>query len=235
MCHYRDDNRSMPEISFMFAQIHDSNWRELKDYTVHWQGNQIIFPRIPDIDSVCVVGKQTFGPEDPRLIMEEGQEEPVIIFNQIDDITFEPNERAMFLHKPCSNITTVLKIQNRECRGIEKNWAPLFLKQRSSSTQGSPSKFMWFVYNYEPLQILKCQISSGHCKFVYQQQNIVMPWELHKLGRLYGNTYGSISGGTNYIPISKSSGHRLQSSLLSQEVIHRLDAKSFFIDDFFPF
>jgi beta-1,2-mannosyltransferase len=93
--------RHWPVISFLRGQIHSSDWKEMHNYTIEWQGEKISFPRIFDIPTAYGEGGGFYGPEDPRVIIEQGKfdgiitPEPVIIFNMLVDT--ESKRRAMYV------------------------------------------------------------------------------------------------------------------------------------------
>lgn len=72
-----------PTISLIRGQIFDEEWNHLEGYTMTWTGDQISFPTIFEIPVTFEKGDIFFGPEDPRIILEEEVKgaEPVIVFN----------------------------------------------------------------------------------------------------------------------------------------------------------
>jgi beta-1,2-mannosyltransferase len=99
---YTQGVRHWPKISFLRGQIHDENWIELVDYTLEWNGKHIQFPTIFDIPFPYVKGGAFYGPEDPRIIIEQGLSdtytaEPIIIFNMKSMIEGQDHWRAMHL------------------------------------------------------------------------------------------------------------------------------------------
>jgi hypothetical protein len=73
-----------------------------------------------------------------------------------------------------------LQVENMEPKNnIEKNWAP-FVKDGA----------LFFVYNYDPLVIVTCDVNNGICKIVYKQ-DCHLPIDTSR-------TY--LRGGSNLIP-----------------------------------
>ena len=73
-----------------------------------------------------------------------------------------------------------LQVENMEKNNIEKNWAP-FVKDNQ----------LYFVYNYDPLIIIKYDLNpSGICKVVYRQGNCSLPIDT-------GSTF--LRGGSNLL------------------------------------
>lgn len=142
-------------------------------------------------------GGAWFGPKDPRIILEEGVNgaEPVIVFNMVLD----PPDwfRAIWIHRPFSNFTTVLTIRNEDRNFIEKNWAPFFHTDAGllANTNRLPSQHLHFVYSFKPLRILKYQLLNGYCNWVFKQEipdQFALP---------HGDIYGEMRGGTNFVPV----------------------------------
>lgn len=75
---------------------------------------------------------------------------------------------------------TFLQVENMKKNNIEKNWAP-FVKDNQ----------LYFVYNYDPLIIIKYDFNiNGICKVVYRQGNCSLPINT-------GSTY--LRGGSNLL------------------------------------
>lgn len=206
---YTKGVRHWPVISFLRGQIHDRNWKELRDYDIHWQGETIRFPRILDIPAPFVVGGGFYGPEDPRVIIEDHPEaEPVIIFNMIADV--EKLYRAMWIMRPFSNDTTMLQIAGRGRGQSEKNWMPFMYKEQTTGLTATgadashdnewPTHYIHFIYQFKPLRVLKCHLLNGWCEFVYQQE---VP---DSLRGHHNDTGGRFRGGTNFVPLSNNNG-----------------------------
>lgn len=69
---FNDGRFRHPKINLLECQVFDASWKEVQNYTVHWEGKDIIFPRVLDITAPMKPGGDVFGPEDPRIILEEG-------------------------------------------------------------------------------------------------------------------------------------------------------------------
>lgn len=84
-----------PTISLVRGQIYDAAWNHLDNYTVDWSGDKVMFPTVFEVPAVWEGGGIYFGPDDPRIVVEEGVRgaEPVIVLN----VAFNPPDwtRAM--------------------------------------------------------------------------------------------------------------------------------------------
>ncbi|KAE8334120.1 hypothetical protein BDV24DRAFT_170558, partial [Aspergillus arachidicola] len=192
---YTRPGSSWPTISFLRGQLFDETWNHLERYTIDWHGARISFPRIFEIPASWREQESFFGPEDPRVVIEEGVQgaEPIIVFNMISDDT--GNSRAMWIHKPFSNFTTTLTILGEERKPVEKNWAPFFHTNRGVGLKKEPSEDLHFVYSFRPLHVLKCKINNGNCDWVFKQ-DVPEP-----LVRWHEDTRGEMRGGTNFVPV----------------------------------
>lgn len=206
---YTKGVRHWPLISFLRAQIHDQDWEELRDYDIDWQGEMIRFPRILDIPAPYVIGDAFFGPEDPRIIIEDHPDaEPVIVFNMLYDT--ENLCRAMFITRSFSNDTTMLRIAGGKPEQSEKNWMPFVYTEQSAGNALTgldvfdnhkwPTHHLHFIYDFKPLRILKCHLLNGWCDWVYQQK---APESLTGLPEDRG---GVFRGGTNLVPFRAQNG-----------------------------
>ena len=206
---YTKGVRHWPIISFLRAQIHDRDWNELRDHDIHWQGETIRFPRILDIPAPFVIGGAFYGPEDPRIIIEDHPDaEPVIIFNMLYDV--KHLYRAMHITCPFSNDTTMLQISGARVQQTEKNWMPFMYKEPSagdttigldaSHNSQWPTHHLHFVYEFRPLRVLKCHLLNGLCDWVYQQE------ASDSLQDHPGDRGGVIRGGTNLVGFSVKNG-----------------------------
>jgi beta-1,2-mannosyltransferase len=200
------ENNHLP-MSFMRGQIFDFDWAHLEKYTLHWQDKTLIYPLIFDVDCPFTTDNGLFGPEDPRIIIEHDLPgaEPVVVFSMIMNTT--TRRRAMALFRPFSNVTTVLTIEGREQKQTEKNLAPFFRLNRSREHHPddglqTPNPFLHFVYDMEPLQILKCNIALGNCTVMFEQDVQHDVSELHKQRA----SWGYMRGGTNFEPV-RSQAH----------------------------
>ncbi|EAU32476.1 predicted protein [Aspergillus terreus NIH2624] len=195
-----------PTMSFLRAQVFDEEWKELEGYTLNWNGNDMSFPATLDIPTPWEKGGGFFGPEDPRVILEENAPgaEPVVVFNM--RIQAEGWPRAMYIHRPFSRFTTVLTIQNEDRAIAEKNWAPFFLPDSHSTAPVEPGRYLHFVYSMKPLCVLRCSLLSGDCDWVFKQE---FPATLPEGRHIDGN----MRGGTNFVPLpSSTSALRLYAS-----------------------
>ncbi|QOU18900.1 hypothetical protein BRETT_004121 [Brettanomyces bruxellensis] len=155
----------------------------------------IKFPTVMDISFTTEDFGRPQGPEDPRIFArldDEGKTEPVVIFNQVNDL----NHRAMFagfpLRRKSSNAEhSVPTIQfnfrpetKLKLKSIEKNWMPFVEK-------AADSNIVSFIYELDPLSILQCTLDDGLCVMVQKAED--------KGTRMGAQV--SLRGGTNFIPI----------------------------------
>ncbi|KAH3242083.1 hypothetical protein KXW31_006336, partial [Aspergillus fumigatus] len=108
---YTAPGTSWPTISFLRGRVFDKNWRHLENYTIDWYGKTTTFPLLFEIPTVWWKDGSFFGPEDPRIVLEEGVQgaEPIIVFNMILNATGYP--RVMWIFKPFSRIISYLRIR----------------------------------------------------------------------------------------------------------------------------
>lgn len=129
------------------------------------------------------------GPEDSHVVLKRDKEgsEPVVIFNM-----GTPKGRKMhaFLPHRKNNSLVEFNIKGKELRGSEKNWAPFFNEKTSQSSNTVPG-FIHFVYDFNPMEILRCSLTDGQCDQVLKASD-------------YGLSTGEtnfLRGGTQYIPL----------------------------------
>ena len=204
---YNGGVRHYPRISFMYARLYDFQWIHQENFTIQWYGNTITFPCVLNIPAPYKENMHFYGPEDPRILVEQGiaHAEPVVVFNMIVDV--ENKTRAMHIHKPFSNITTSLRIMNEERKDCEKNWSPFFLPRTElwdevSQVEAKPSEYIHFIYDWQPLKILRCQLSSGLCIFVYRQDQSGSAFYPYTESHDYGEIECRMHGGTNFEPLN---------------------------------
>jgi beta-1,2-mannosyltransferase len=189
-------------INFLRGQIYSQSWIHLDRYHLTWQGQEMVFPKIFDTDTEFKVGGQLYGPEDARIVIEEGVEgaEPVVVFNMIS--TQSEWKRAMWIFRPFSQRTRILTIRETTRPKKEKNWAPFFLRELEDVNDGHgkhrPSKYIHFVWHFEPLTVVKCHLQSGMCDVVFEQAVLPDLWSQH------GDHDASLRGGTQLVPIPLS-------------------------------
>ncbi|PIA90591.1 Beta-mannosyltransferase 1 [Cercospora beticola] len=203
---YNKGVRHWPAISFVRGQIHDRHWKELKGYVIRWQDERIVFPRIFDIPIPYFIGGGFYGPEDPRIIIEDHPDaEPVIVFNMLGDL--DKSRRSMWVYRPFSNKATELAMRGKEPGGVEKNWMPFFYKSQNKeeSKIPGPNRYLHFVYLFAPLTIVKCRLQYGWCDEVYHQQ-IPDEHRIEHKNTIYNDTGGSLRGGTNFQAVTLADG-----------------------------
>lgn len=206
---YAEGKKQWPVISLLRGQVYGSDWNELIDHTLRWQGQEVVFPTVFPVPYPYLKGHRFFGPEDPRVLIEEGIDdpEPIIVFNMIHDTTMWT--RAMHIFRPFTNVSTILTIKrDAERAEAEKNWAPFFFDDSghaAQATERKPSEYLHFIYRFSPLIILRCKVSDGMCDVVYEQNT-----ESYSLGS-HDDDDGRMTGGTNLVPLPIKS--RLGASL----------------------
>ena len=190
-----------PFLSFLRGQIFDSDWNEIKNYRIDWGGESVTFPTNFDIEFDYDINGWYYGPEDPRVILEDGVEgaEPIIFFNQVSLATHW--KRGMWMYRPFSKVLNLFTIQGTKRPDVEKNWAPLFyrsiedIEKQGKDDVRRPSKYVYFIYNIEPMHVLKCHLSTGLCRFTYSSD---IPHSLATDHQIYG---GIMRGGTQLVPV----------------------------------
>ncbi|EXJ89622.1 hypothetical protein A1O3_02689 [Capronia epimyces CBS 606.96] len=194
--------RDRCRISFLRGQIYSEDWVHLDRYKLKWKGQEIVFPKVFDTDTEFKLGGQLYGPEDARIIIEEGVDdaEPVVVFNMIT--THSDWKRAMWIFRPFSEQSHILTVRGTERPKKEKNWAPFFVRElegaSNSTSERQPSTHIHFIWRFEPLTVLKCQLSTGMCDVVFEQA--VLP----ALSSQHDDHDGSLRGGTQLVPVPLS-------------------------------
>ncbi|ODQ81272.1 glycosyltransferase family 91 protein [Babjeviella inositovora NRRL Y-12698] len=154
-------------FSFVYAQLYDSDWNEVKgtlevpQYDSAIPESPMPFPQLLPIPFNGEQGKKYLGPEDPRILTRRnplGFEEPMVVFNMIS----EEHDRKRLLHAyfPFTETLIKFRVYGYEPLKREKNWTPFFDPAEPSDTH------VRFIYNINPLEILLCDLESGWCKFV---------------------------------------------------------------------
>lgn len=116
----------------------------------------------------------------------------------------------MFITRPFSNDTTMLRISGGHAEQPEKNWMPFLYKESSAGTaptglDGAQDNhwqmdYLHFIYDFMPLRILKCHLLDGWCDWVYQQK------DFNSLGADPDDSGGTLRGGTNLVAFSAEDG-----------------------------
>ncbi|KAI5963805.1 uncharacterized protein KGF55_002685 [Candida pseudojiufengensis] len=190
----KDSRKNSPTISILHGQVFDKSWKELKNYK--FPISDLVFPTVlpHEIDLGKRSKKEVIGSEDPRVILkeyiknEELFQEPVIVFNaRSTEINWA---RAMHTYQPFTNAKKItrLTIKNKKISFREKNWAPFFDRDADDSN----GKFMNFIYNFNPLRIIKCDLSNGDC-------NRITGPPFNSIS--VNDNAGKLRGGTNIIEI----------------------------------
>lgn len=181
--------------SFLRGRIFDESWTHQSGYILSWPGaHPITFPNIFDVGMKWKPKGLAYGPEDPRIIVEDVPgAEPVIVFSMLGPT---PEwKRAMFVFRPFTNVMTILTVRGTERPRKEKNWSPFFL-----SDLEQPSTVLYFIWRHAPLTILRCSLQDGMCDIAYEQQ--VAP----ELVAQAHNSIAELRGGTQLVPIPRSIG-----------------------------
>ncbi|KAI5969724.1 hypothetical protein CANMA_001186 [Candida margitis] len=162
----KDGRRNNPTISILSGQVFDKNWREIKGFK--FPHSDLVFPTIlpHDLDLGQRENKLVIGSEDPRVILNEYQnpegirfQEPVIIFNaRRAKVKWA---RAMHVYRPFNDPREVilLAIKDKKRSFIEKNWAPFM----DNPDANNDHNMINFVYNFNPLRVVKCSLQTGDC------------------------------------------------------------------------
>ncbi|KAJ5089516.1 hypothetical protein N7532_008200 [Penicillium argentinense] len=189
---YSSGSLAESPISFLRGRIFDALWNHLDNYTLDWDEDPIIFPRTFDIPLVRDENGTFVGPEDPRVILEADVPgaEPVIVFNMLSEEV--DGKRAMWTHRPFTNITKALTIRGEVVKREERNWAPFFHSEPSVPRQ--PSHHLNFVYSMQPLCILRCHLRHGRCDWTYKQD----------LSEKQSEVLVRMRGSTNFIQVHES-------------------------------
>ncbi|KAI5961285.1 hypothetical protein KGF57_001787 [Candida theae] len=191
----KDERRNNPTISVLSGQVFDKNWREIKGFK--FPHSDLVFPTIlpHDVDLGTREEKVVIGSEDPRIILNEYRnsdgdlmQEPLIIFNARR--TKVKWARAMNIYRPFNDPQEVicLGIKDKKRSFIEKNWAP-FIDHFNGENDGNSINF---IYNFNPLRIIKCSLQTGECVKVSGPR--FNPIDAN-------DNAGVLRGGTNIIPI----------------------------------
>lgn len=194
---YNGGSRFAPPISFLRSQVYDAEWNHLDKHTIKWQGNEITFPMVHEVGADYEKGGCFYGPEDPRIIIEEGVKgaEPVIVFNMVTKKS--DWRRAMWIFRPFSRHAQMLTIRGQERGNVEKNWAPLFLSSPVHSSKGPrlPSQHIHLVYHFSPLRVLYCDLRTGDCDMAFTQT-------VHDgFKTSHSGDQARMRGGTNFVPM----------------------------------
>ncbi|KAH1538159.1 hypothetical protein KXW04_008755 [Aspergillus fumigatus] len=110
--------------------------------------------------------------------------------------------RVMWIFKPFSRIISYLRIRGEERKPTKKNWAPFFYR---ADSERKPSEHLYFVYSFNPLQVLKCKVDTGSCDWFYRATSSPdFPSLPHQ------DPHGEMRGGTNFVqvPLTGQSGHQ---------------------------
>lgn len=107
------------------------------------------------------------GPEDPKLILrtnKDGIQEPIVVYNIYDPTHQERMMQVVLPHRKISPVIPLIE-QDAIVVGRQKNWTP-FIKDEDAGGQISRGSLHMFS-RAAPLQIVKCSLDTGYCKFVF--------------------------------------------------------------------
>lgn len=132
------------------------------------------------------------GPEDSHVILKKDKEgeEPVVIFNMPSYSNFRSRRVRSFLPHRKNNNFVEFDIDGIDLKFIEKNWAPFFYPGAQDSGDATPG-FIYFVYDFNPMEIIRCSLLSGHCTYVFKASAIDSE---------RGGTF-IFRGGTQFVPL----------------------------------
>lgn len=112
------------------------------------------------------------GPEDPHVILKKDAEgeEPIVIFNLK---VGKPKKMFAIMPHRKTNQLVEFALDNDKLRGTEKNWAPFFYPNTKFSGDNSIG-FIYFIYDFNPIEIIRCSLLSGHCSFIFKATTLDM-------------------------------------------------------------
>lgn len=148
----------------------------------------IKYPTVLDIPYVKN-SEDLMGPEDPHVILKKDYqgEEPVIIFNM--DTLKGRRVHAFMPHRKHDNLID-FDIDNTKLRKHEKNWTPFFYPGIEESSNAAVG-VIHFIYDFNPLEIIRCSLLTGHCSYVFEASTVNMKREGSSIFR----------GGTQFVPL----------------------------------
>ncbi|RLV91104.1 Beta-mannosyltransferase 3 [Spathaspora sp. JA1] len=186
-------HRNSPTVSMLAGQIFDNDWNEITNFT--FPNSNLTFPTVLPhyIDPGEREIKNVLGAEDPRIILHEfvndqgeQDQEPLIVFNsRRTNIRWN---RAMHVYRPLhdSYKITMLNIKNKKRSFREKNWAPFIDSINENKIN--------FVYNFNPLRIIRCELDSGECDKVSGPD----------FNKVANSNAGALRGGTNIVKVPEN-------------------------------
>lgn len=180
-------------VSFLRGRIFDPGWEHQDGYNLTWPGAEpIVFPTIFEVGTPWKDGGLAYGPEDPRIIIQDAPDaEPVIVFNMLGPV---PEwKRVMYTYRPFTKVTTLLTVRGEERPRKEKNWSPFFLDHGTE-----PSKTIYFIWKHAPLTIVKCSLEDGICDVTFEQT--VGAEKVNEAIR----SIATLRGGTQLVPIPRT-------------------------------
>jgi len=190
-------------MSFVRGQIYSKSWIHLENYIIRWAGRELVFPQILEIPSFYREGGIWYGPEDPRITIEQGVEgvEPVIIYN-IQEKSLDWR-RVMKIYRPFSGHSVILNVTGFTDNSPQKNWSPIVLQQydhhhyygKGDGKGKKPSSIVHLTYKTTPLVVFACDMYSGECNVASRENTDPAGKGDYKLDG------SDIRGGTNYMPV----------------------------------
>lgn len=169
------------KIRKLESELHSDKCEKSSDYR-NCKDNSILQKKIDKLyDKYSIKYPTTFkipfqvgqiwnGAEDPHVILKKDKEgeEPVVVFNlQVQ------NGKKMNAYLPHRkhNYLVEFTLEHGELRRSEKNWAPFFYPDMEDSNNNFPG-FIHFVYDFNPIEILRCSLLTGLCNFIFQASTL---------------------------------------------------------------
>ncbi|CDK25903.1 unnamed protein product [Kuraishia capsulata CBS 1993] len=171
-----------PTASFIRAQVYDRNWNELMNYSlklVDSKGEvykQITFPTLFDVGFNPETDRDMAGAEDPKIALRvnsDGKEEPVIFFNMFNGKI--AGRRAYHAYLPFSKHDYLVgfSVPDVPQKEADKDWVPFFARDVGDS--GEITGFVYFIYQFNPLTVIKCSMDYGECHVAFQHDSEKYP------------------------------------------------------------
>lgn len=154
----------------------------------------VTYPTVFDLE-VETEGKYN-GQENIRVILKEnsdGTHEPVVAYHGKDPL--DDKSRRMFVFFPHKKDTSVLKLISDEIklRKDETTWTPFFHKPSNVIWNKYSRGYIYFIYKFAPISIVKCNLDDGICEKEYDSDA-----ELEKLKSV---TFNEKRSGTQYVQL----------------------------------
>ncbi|CCH58912.1 hypothetical protein TBLA_0B00690 [Henningerozyma blattae CBS 6284] len=186
-----EDQTILNNLDYNCCKESDLNYEEcLKNKNTRQELIDKYYVTYPTVYKFPMLEKKVYmGPEDPKIILKKtgNIEEPLIVFNMATT-----HARRMHVFSPHREINRIVELNFKGIRGMEKNWAPFLTSKDLEPVTGSRGT-IHFVYNYEPLEILKCSLDDGYCEKEY--------FSSKHSKRSNKSNFGHIRGGTQFVQL----------------------------------